>query len=706
MPAAVAAFLAIAVLALALVLPRIAASAAVRARLIEAVQDATKREFSVREIRGGLFPPHLELVLPSLAGEAGAPSAAARSAELRLAVLPLLARAVVVRSLVVEEGAFHLVRDAEGLRLAGADLPEQTKPERTEAPQEKRSDDGGFALAVQRVMLRGAALRLDDRTLAPAPRLDLRDLELELRGAALDAPIDVALEGALADGGTLSLSGTGRREGPFEAKLALREVALAPFSPYAGGARLPARVTGTVEASGTTERLDRLKLALELADSFGAGGFEARGPVSLRADLEGDPRAPHGGFELDATRSELVYGSALAKPAGRRATAVGTLRRERAHGASTLRLEAVDLTLGSVRARAEVELAPRREITLDAKPFDAAALGELVPALAARELAGRLSLEGLRIAVEPFAVRGTLRLDPLALAPAPGAEALLAIRGALEGEGEEVVGRGLRLVVAGEAAPLTLRLADLAKRPRFELATQLDDADSGALVAAFGGDRDRLSGPLDLDARLSGPLAAGEILRELRGGVSLRIAPGRLRKVSLLKAAFAAAGGVQAARGKPSEALGRYTGDEFQSLSGHFRLAGGSARTDDLRLVYPGYAAALEGRIGLTDRALDLRGALELDPEADRALAAGPGRQRTIPLARVGGTLDSPELTLSNEALAGVAAAYAGDDRRRAKWERKLDDRLGDGQGKQVLDALDKVLESLQKPAERKPEPE
>ena len=97
--AALAALVALAVLALAIALPRIAASEAVRARLVEAVQDATKRAFTVKGISAGLFPPHLELVEPSLAGDAEGPSAAARSAELRLAVLPLLARVVVVRSL-------------------------------------------------------------------------------------------------------------------------------------------------------------------------------------------------------------------------------------------------------------------------------------------------------------------------------------------------------------------------------------------------------------------------------------------------------------------------------------------------------------------------------------------------------------------------------------------------------------------------------
>ena len=175
--AAIAAVVALAVLALAIALPRIAASDAVRARLVSAVEDATKRAFTVKEISAGLFPPHLELVEPSLAGDAEGPSAAARSAELRLAVLPLLARVVVVRSLVVDGAKLHVLRD--DARVA----PRRKRPARAAGARDHRVAEkkgaplrlgrAGFSLAVQRVVLRDAAVRVDDRALSPAPRLDL-----------------------------------------------------------------------------------------------------------------------------------------------------------------------------------------------------------------------------------------------------------------------------------------------------------------------------------------------------------------------------------------------------------------------------------------------------------------------------------------------------------------------------------------------------
>ena len=675
--AAIAAVVALVVLALAIALPRIAASDAVRARLVAAVQDATRREFTVKTISAGLFPPHIELAEPALAGDADGPSASARSAELRLAVLPLLARVVVVRSLVVEGASVHLLRDDAGVHLAGTDLPEPPKPERTETPDAEEADrSDGFSLAVQRVVLRDGAVRFDDRTRDPAARLELRSVELELKGRSPEAPVDVTLRTALGGEGTIALTGSGRRNGPFAAEIELRDVELAPFAPYAEGAELPGRIGGAISISGKELTPDHLKLALAIAEPFRFGSLAASGPVLLTADLDGDLRAPQGPFELDASKGELSFGSSFTKPRGEKARAVGRIRRERTHGASTLRLEAVDLTVGRVRARAEIELAPRREITLDAEPFAAEALGELMPPLAGKDLGGKIGLEALRVELEPLAVHGRIALVPLAWKS--GNDAPIEVRGALEGRGDAIEGKDLRLSLGGESGPLTLRLTDLAGKPRFAATAKLAKADSSAVVAAFGGDRDRLSGPLDLDARLAGPLAGGDALLEaLTGDVSFRIAPGRLKKVSLLTAAFAAA------HGKGSDA--------FDSLSGRFDIAKGDARTENLRLESDGYTAELRGRVGLADRKLDLRSTFASE------------RKGTIPLATVTGTLDAPEVAMSREALAGVAAAYAGDERRREKWERKLDKRLGEGEGKQVLEALDKVLQGMSQP---KPAPE
>jgi len=703
--AALAALLALALVALALALPRIAASDAVRARLSEAVRDATRRELSFTALGAGLLPPRLELDEARLSGDAAGPAASAERIELRLALLPLLARAVVVRSLVVEDASLRLVRTEQGVRLAGDDLAEPPKPERSAEPAQPRSEREGFAFGVQRVKLRRGALEIEDRTREPAPQLALRELEGELRASAPDAPVAVELSAVLESGGSVALRGEGRSAGPFDARIELGSVELAPFAPYAGALEVAARASGTLEVEGESARAGRARMDLRIdAERLAAADFAAHGPLGLQGELAGDLRAPAGPFRIDASEGELRLGSALHKAAGVRGVVSGTLRRERGAGGASLRAESLSLEIGGIRATGDAELSPRRRITLDAPPFEAAALEALVPALEGRDLAGSLALAGLRVEADPLAVFGSLRLDPLGLGGL-GAEHLV-LRGTLEGSGAEIVGRELRARLAGEEAPLTLQLADLAGSPQLHVAGRLEDADSSALIAALGGDRELLSGPLDLEADLRSPLGAKQqMLAGLRGDVSLHVAPGRLRNVSLLRSAFQATDAVSAARGKDPKALRRHYGDEFESLSGRFRIRDGRARTDDLQLVYAGYTAALRGEVGLADRALDLHGELRVGEEVDAALGAGSGRARTIPLASVTGTLDEPRVALTREAIAGIAAAYAGDERRREKWEKRLDEKLGEGRGKDVLHALDQVLESLQKPpAEGPPE--
>jgi AsmA-like C-terminal region/Domain of Unknown Function (DUF748) len=697
---ALAGLLALALVALALALPRIAASDAVRARLTEAVEDATKRSFHFEALEAGLFPPRLEVRGAALSGADGEPAAAARSVQLRLGLLPLLARVVVVRSLVLEGADVHLERTGEGLRLVGRDLP---VPERAAEPapaaKEEPSEDGGFSLAVQRLRLAHSALRVDDRTRAPAPSLELQGVEGGVRASAPDAPVEVELRASVASGGSLELRGEGRLGGPFEGDLELRRLELAPFAPYAEGATLEARADGKIHATGEGGRPERVELDLRFeAGRLAAGDLSAEGPLTLHAELGGrDLREATGPIRLDATEAVLALGGAFRKPAGTDAVLDARLLRARGAGGATAALEQAAIVLGAIHATGRIQLQPGLRATLDAPAFEFEALGALLPGLAGSGLTGKLSLAGMDVGLDPLSVRGRAVLDGLVLGRVGKEHPVL--RGTLEGLGGEVVGRELRASLAGQEAPIALRVGDLAGAPRFQLGARLERADSSALVGALTGNREILSGPLDLTADLGGPLAGPTpLLQAIAGTLDLRIAPGRLRNVSLLRTAFRTARVAESARGKEKSKLDRYYSDEFESLSGRFRIADGKARTDDLRLVYGGYSADLRGGIGLEDRSLDLRGSLTLEPEVDSALVGGSGRRRTIPLASVKGTVDDPQVALTPEAVAAIASVYVQDERRREKWEKKLDERLGEGRGKDVLNALDKVLQSLQQP--------
>src|SRR5262245_39020674 len=84
----------VALVALAVALPRIAGSAAVRARIETAARDALGRELSFERLEAGLFPPALRVVAVRVAGEKPKDPALleAKEVSLRLALLPLLTR--------------------------------------------------------------------------------------------------------------------------------------------------------------------------------------------------------------------------------------------------------------------------------------------------------------------------------------------------------------------------------------------------------------------------------------------------------------------------------------------------------------------------------------------------------------------------------------------------------------------------------------
>lgn len=575
----------------------------------------------------------------------------------------------------------------------------------------------GAGLVPPRLVLEDAVLAgAGDEPAARARRVELRLALLPLLARAVvvrslaveDAALSLVRDdaGVRLAGADLAEPPKPPREGPSEPsqrrgfdlavqRLALRGVDVRLEDARPGGA--PPFELRDVEGEASARSPDApVELALR-AVADGSGNVAARGPLALRAST--DARASEGTFELDATEAELAFEAWLRKPAGTVATARGSFRRTRGAEGRSLRLDGVELALADLRAKLDAELAPRRRVVADAPPFDARALAALVPALARRELSGSVALEGLTVESAPLSVRGRVRLDALGLG-GEGPEALL-LRGALEGLGDELVGRDLRARVGGSEAPVELRVHGLAAKPRFTVAAKLEGADAGAVVAAFGGKRDAIEGPLDLDARLEGRLGGRRsLLATLSGHAALRIAPGRLRGVALLRTALDTAARVgepaagDSALERAAGAAERARDDRFESLAGRFDVARGVARTDDLRLAYPDYAVELRGSVGLADRALDLTAALAVAPAAGTPGARG----RSVPLASVGGTLDAPKVELTRAALAGAASAYARDERRRRKWEDKLDERLGEGEGGKVLEALDKVLESLERP--------
>jgi hypothetical protein len=347
----------------------------------------------------------------------------------------------------------------------------------------------------------------------------------------------------------------------------------------------------------------------------------------------------------------------------------------------------------------QLQRGARTRTRIDAEPFDLSGWEAVIPALAGSDPAGEIGIRGLVIETEPLEVRGNLDIHGLRLRRGDGAEVRLG--GGFRGMGSSIRSEKLVARVAGQEIRLSIELTELAGRSRFATEVETDGVESSALLALFTEKNDTLQGPLELRGKLAGPVGADRPLAEtIQGRVRIRIEPGRLKGVSVLERTFQGAGtsrGADALVG--GRTLERYSDDEFQYLGGTLQIAGGLARTDDLRLVYRDYTVDLRGTVGLRDQQLDLQGELTIDDEIGGAMAGeGPADQelqpansRVIPLARVGGTLESPRVEITDEAVVRLAAIYATAERRE-QWQEKIDKYLGEGAGSQVLEALDGIL--------------
>lgn len=571
----------LALVALAIALPRVAASDAVRARLSDAVSDAAGLPFRYAALEARLFPPRLELHSAELGHEGAEPAARAERIELRVALLPLLRRTVLVDALVVEGASAQLVRRNGRLALRGAKEAEST-PEEPSAPETQRTSGGGFSFAVRSARVADTQFALVDED----------------------------------------------------------------------GARLSA------------------------------------GPLSADFSLGGSLVAPTGPFSLDLGAAAVVFRDAgsdedtFTKPPGVPARLAGQLVLSPDGSAE---ISGLSFDLADLSAAGSATIDERARVTLDAERFALEPLVALVPGTTGG-IAGHAALRALSFMTEPPTLAGSIELAPLVLS-ASGRR--LELEGVLEAEGDRLIGTAVAVHVGEFSAPVDFRVTELFADPRVALDATLEDADSAALLRALVERSDRLSGPLDLEVHLEAD--ADDVLATLGGTLEFEIAPGRLRGVSLLRSAVDAAGllgsaGRGAADGDP---LGRFYDDEFESLGGEIRFRAGVAHTDALRLVYPHYSVDLRGDIVLDGLALDMTGSLTIDEELDAALRGeeGPGRRRVIPLARVRGTVEAPIIRLGPEAIRMIAGAYA-TDRRREKWESKIDKYLGEGAGRELLDAL------------------
>jgi hypothetical protein len=436
-------------------------------------------------------------------------------------------------------------------------------------------------------------------------------------------------------------------------------------------------VAGPVKLSGA-----RLNADLELENSslaaldaaldvdelvFSAGETELRGPARASAALGGD-------WRLDLGDASLRVPGAIDKQPGTAMSLSGKLGKEL--GASAL--AEVLLELG----RARLVLAPdleRGRASASGRIEIEQLEGVLDPQIPLRS--GAVVLQGLGAEFASRKLFGRALLERLVIA---GPKGPIELSGTVIADGNTLTFENGDAVIGGEKVAIGGAYDLQSESARLRGSTQ--GAKIGSLAAAVYDDV-HLDGMLVSDATFE--LGPGIGIESLRGTGRFDIRPGQIRGFSLMRQVLGelAALPLLVAKVKGKD-LSRFEQEEFEELSADFAVQDGKLSTENLLLRYAHGSAQLRGSIGLVDRALDLRGKLELSREVDSELGKVQGDPTVIPLAHIGGTVSSPRVRLDRETLAQLALAYTGRDRVREKLEEKLGK---EGAGA-VEDILDKVL--------------
>ncbi len=697
--AALVVLLLVAGVALALLLPRLVDRPEVRARIEAAARDATGRELRYDSLAAGLLPPRIEVVNPSLAGEAAGepPLFAADRVALRLALLPLLARSVVIDRLLVDGARIRLVRPDEA-PLGQA--PPTPAPSSTAGPgpsqpgtndsAEAPAQDAGPALGVRSVDVSNATLTVEDRSVSPPVTLVFEDIQAHARATNAEGPITYEASLRLGGGGDVVVEGTATLAGAIDAEATLSAVEAEPFRAYLGNGRsLAGRLGGTVRASGPARAPDKVDARLVFENAaVEIDSVKLNGRLALSADLVAGEEGLGGPFEIDATDAELGYAGAFHKPPGTAATTSGTLEARPGGGFDVKELR---VKIKNFEAQGSLDSGERSELALAAAPFDLAGWEALLPALGDASLGGRLALDGLRAETTPLDVAGAVVLDGVRFAATDQPPVVL--RGRIEGAGNAIRSRELALDVAGQPVAVDLAVAPLSPSPRVTFAASGRGLDVAALIGAFSKSEVSITGPLRFDARFEAPLdGEAPIAQVLSGKLDFDLGPGRFQGVSLLRDTLERAGPVAQAAIEAGKTFGgrdvkRLYDDRFESIAGIVHVGGGFARFDPIRALYRDYRVDLRGSVRLADRALDATGRIVF---AD-AEGAGALRGQTLPISRIGGTLDSPRVELSKEDVAKVASAVSGSvlEKKLAPVLERLQKKTG---GKSPLDALQNLF--------------
>lgn len=327
--AVVALVLVVAAVALALLLPSVLASEAVRQQIQTAAEEALGREVRCGELSFGFFPPSLLALHVAVSGAFAQepPLIAAERVALRVALFPLLSRTVVLDSFVVQGATVHLVRTEDGIQLPRPPPARVPPPDRGGPTPPGEGGSAAFATALVGFELRDGAVVLEDRSISPPVIWKARNLRLRARGTSPHEPVAWDLSLDLESGGRLAAVGTVTLAGEVGVEFTLDAVAVAPAQVYlTPGSELSGALSGTVVARGPAAAPASAQIDVALDDGrFQLEDMTLRGRVDIKADVRGGLASPRGTFDIDATDAEILYGEMFEKPPGDAATVTGTI---------------------------------------------------------------------------------------------------------------------------------------------------------------------------------------------------------------------------------------------------------------------------------------------------------------------------------------------------------------------------------------------
>jgi uncharacterized protein involved in outer membrane biogenesis len=223
---------------------------------------------------------------------------------------------------------------------------------------------------------------------------------------------------------------------------------------------------------------------------------------------------------------------------------------------------------------------------------------------------------------------------------------------------------------------LTLTLGAV---PDFRINATMADLDMAAAMAFAGSPgtiTGRLSGRIDLSG--SG-LDAARVLETAVGTARVDLTDGTVKGLGLVRTI------VVATSGRSDAQLASATGsidEPFSRLGATLRVAGGAARTDDLRFESDDLLLSAAGLVRLDGSAIDLKGQVQLSDElskqAGRDLVRATQDQGRVTLpATITGSADSPQVRIDVAAAAKRALTNRAIEEAQGAIKRNLGGLLG-----------------------------